>query len=119
MQLVDDRRLANARIAGNQNEFWTASRDDAIEGRQQRVDFGCSPVQSFGNQQPVRPVVLTRPELIDPSVRFPLFETALKIPLQAHCSLVSLFGGFGEQLHDDGRNRKWNIWRPLSGRQWL
>ena len=40
MQLIDDGRLADPGIAGDEHEFRPAAADDAVEGREQGIDFG-------------------------------------------------------------------------------
>jgi len=51
VQLIDHRRLADARIAGDQHELCGAVRDDTVEGRQQRIDFSLPPVQPLREQE--------------------------------------------------------------------
>ena len=58
VQLVDDRGLADAGIAGDQHQLRRAAGHDAVEGGEQGVDLALPPVQLLGNQQPVRRVVL-------------------------------------------------------------
>ena len=47
VQLVDDRRLADAGIAGDQHELRCAIGHDPVEGREQRVDLALAAVQSL------------------------------------------------------------------------
>src|SRR5471030_2999903 len=119
MEFIDNSGLANTRIAGNKNEFRITSRYDTVERRQQRIDFGCPSVQFLGNQQSVRLVVPARQELVDASTTLPFLETSLKIKLQPHRRLISLFGDLGEQLHNDGRDWTGNAWCPVAWRQRL
>ena len=68
-------------------------------------DFGFSPVQFLGNQQPVWRVLFAKRKLVDPTLRFPFGKTAPKIARSAGRCLISLLSRLGEQLHDDCRNR--------------
>ena len=86
-------------------KFRPAAGYDAVEGRKQRLDLGCSPVQFLGNQQPVRRVVFAKREFVDATTSFPFLKAAPKVGFQAGCRLVSLLSGLGEQLHDDCRDR--------------
>src|SRR5262249_37673682 len=50
VKLVHHRRFADARVSGDEYQFRRRGRDDAVEGSQQCLDFGCSAVQFLGDQ---------------------------------------------------------------------
>src|SRR5258708_18791634 len=52
-------------------------------------------------------------------LRFPFIEAAPKIAWSASRCLVSLLGGFGEQLHDDRRYRSRSTRQPVYRRYGL
>src|SRR5580692_5271102 len=118
VQLVYHRRFADARITGHKYELWPTLRHDPVEGRKQCAHLALSTIQLLGNHQPVWKVLFAKREFVDVVLRPPLAKTTPKITLQAGCSLVSLLSGFGEQLHDDGRNGARYIWHSLGGRHW-
>ena len=57
MQLIDDSGLADAGIAGDEDQLRRAALDDALEAGEQDRDLACSSVQRLGDQQPVGRVV--------------------------------------------------------------
>jgi len=77
---------------------------NAVEGSEQGIDFGFSPVQFLWNQQPVWRVMFAKREFVDAMLRFPFSKTAPKITLEASRCLIALLSRLGEQLHDDCRN---------------
>ena len=79
MQLVDDRRLADAGIAGHQHELGCALGYHPIEGRKEGVDLGLAAIQLFRDQQPVRHVVRAEREWVDAAVRLPFRQAAPQI----------------------------------------
>src|SRR6266576_5166050 len=103
MEFVDDGRLANTRIPGNEHQFRQSASNDTVDGGEEGLNFGCSPVQFFGNQQPVWYVVLAKREFGDAPLRFPYTKTAAKITLHAGRRLVAFLGSFGDQFHHDRR----------------
>ena len=98
MQLVYDRRLADAGITGDQDEFRGAAVDDAIEGGEQALDLTSPTVKFLGNQEPVGRVVFAEREVVNPAPRLPSGQAAPKIILETSCCLVALLSGLGEQL---------------------
>src|ERR1700757_5413914 len=116
MEFIDDRRLAYTGIPGNEHQFGPSANYATVEGGEERFDLRFSPVQLLGDQQRVRYVMLANREFADAVPRFPLLKTAPQLTLQACCCLVSVFSGFGEQLHDDGRNRSGNVLQPFDWR---
>ena len=119
MKFIDDRRLADTRVTGNKNQFRSAAGYSAVEASEQGVDFRFSPVQCFGNQQPVWYVLFPKAKLIDPAPRFKFIKTAPKIARSSSCCLVALLSRLGEQLHDDCRNCARNTLQPLTWRHRL
>ena len=101
MQFIDDRRLADAGIAGDQHQLRLAASDDSRERGDQSVDLARAPVQFFGDQQPVWRVVFAGREFVDTALSFPFSKTTPKITLSAGRCLITLLSIFGEQLHDD------------------
>ena len=65
VQLVDHRRLADARIARDEHQLRPAAADRALEGGEQGRDLARAPVEPFGNDQPVRRVALAERECVD------------------------------------------------------
>src|SRR3984893_7934889 len=115
MQLMDDRGLADPGVSGNQHQLRLAPGYNAVEGSEQGIDFGFSPVQFLWNQQPVWRVMFAKQEFVDAMLRFPFSKTAPKITLEASRCLIALLSRLGEQLHDDCRNRGRDTLQPLAG----
>ena len=117
VQLVDDRGLADAGIAGDQHQLRRAARDDAIEGGEQGLDLALSPVELLGDQEPVGRVVFAEREGLDAAVELPFGKAAPQIALDAGGGLVALLGRLGEQLHDDRGDGGRDAFQPLRGRR--
>src|SRR5579864_9443799 len=115
MELVDDGGLADAGVSGNEHQLRSAAGDDAVESSEEGLNFRCSPVQFFGNQQPVWRVLFAERKFIDPAAPFPFGKTALKIARNAGSRLVALLSRLSEQLQDDGRKRARNILTSFAG----
>src|SRR5271165_2282587 len=113
VKLVDDGGLANPGISGNEYQFRPASRDHALEGGEQRIDFSRSSVQFFRNQQLIRYVMLPKPEYGDMALSLPFIKAALQIAFNACRCLVPFLGDLGQQLHYDSRERSRNAPRTL------
>src|SRR4051812_14926245 len=113
MKLIDDGGLANAGVPGNEHQLWPAAGHDAVEGLEQGIDLGLSPVQFLWNQQPLWRVVFAKREFVDASLSRPLSKAAPKIALHAGRRLVSLLSVFGEQFHNDCRDRAGDILQSL------
>src|SRR5438445_10249794 len=109
MELIDDGGLADAGVSANQNQLRLAAGDYAVKGSEQGIDFGFSSVQFLRNQQSIRRVMFAKWEFVDAMLRFPFRETAPQITLEASRCLIALLRRLGEQLHDDLRDRSWNI----------
>src|SRR3984957_3657080 len=84
--------------------------DDAVEGGKQSSDLALAAVELLRDDQPLRRVLQTKLERVDPTDRFPGGETLAEIRLDACGGLVRLLGGFREKLHDD--HREWSRHRP-------
>ena len=83
VQLIDDRGLADAGIAGDQHQLRRAAPDDAVEGGEQGLDLARSPVQLLGDQQPVGRVVFAEREVVDAALALPFGQAAPQIALDA------------------------------------
>src|SRR6266567_4149544 len=79
LQLADDRGLADAGIAGDQDQFRGTIVDDAIEGGEQGLDLASPPVELLGNQQPVGRVVFAERKVVNPPLHLPFGLTAAKV----------------------------------------
>src|SRR5262249_60906028 len=88
VQLVDDRRLADSGIAGDEDQLGDAAVDDAIEGGEQHFDVASPPVELLGNQEPVGRVAFADREVVDPAVRFPFSQAAAEVALAAAPGLI-------------------------------
>src|SRR6202040_224719 len=119
VQLVDDRRLADARIARNQNELRAAMHHDAVEGSEQGGDLALASVQLLRDYQPVRRVLKTKRERVDPPERLPRSQALAQIRLDSCCGLVALLGCLREKLHDDHRKWGWHRLCKLAQRDGL
>jgi hypothetical protein len=89
MQFVDDGRLADIGVAGNQHQLKRSSMDDTIEGREQFRDFTVSPIKLFGDQQLAGNVAFAECESVDPALLLRLSQTTAKILLESSGSLNS------------------------------
>src|SRR6266851_8023058 len=105
VEFIDNGSLADAGVSRNEHQLRSTAGDDAVESSEEGLNFGCSPVQCFGNQQPVWRVVFAKREFVDAALSFPFSEAAPKITLHAARSLITVFGRLREQLHNDCRNR--------------
>src|SRR5258708_21082914 len=119
MQLIDDGALADPGITGDQHQARSSFVDYTIEGGEQGRDFALSPVQLFGDQQPVGDVAFAQRKWIDLANRFPFSQTTAKIMLEANRRLIAFLGRLGEQLHDDPRDLSRNALNPLARWHWL
>ena len=101
MELIDHRRFADTGVPGDENELQPAAGCNAVERGKQRIDLGSPSVQFLRNQQAVRNVVLGDREVVDPAVSPPFSQTASKILLGAGRRLITILGGFGQQITFD------------------
>ncbi len=115
VQLVQDRGLSDAGIAGHEHNLWGTFGHDPIEGREQCVNFLLAPVQLLWDQQSVRHVVRAQRKPIDPSAGFQGREAAPEIGLNARGGLITFLGHLREKLHDNRRDR---LWQPLHPFTW-
>src|SRR5215471_20388843 len=116
VQLIDDRRLADPRIARDQDQFWGATIDDAIEGGEQGVDLAFPPVEFLWDQQAVGLVLFAEWEVVYPTLRLPCGQASAKVAFKASDNLVAVFGPLREQLHDDRRDGAGDFAQPLGRR---
>ncbi len=114
VQLIDHRRFPDAGIAGDQHQLRRPALDDAVEGGEQGFDLARSPVEFFRKYQPIRHVVRAEREGVDAAAAIPFGKAALEIALEAGGGLIALLGCLGEQLHDEGRDRRRDRPHPLS-----
>src|SRR6266403_3386468 len=76
---------------------------DAVEGGKQGGDLALASVELLRDHQPLRRVLQTGRERLDPADRFPGGEALAEIRLDSRGGLVALLGGLREKLHDDYR----------------
>ena len=106
MQLGDERRLADARVARHEHELGPALRDHALERGEQRLDLALAAVEPLRDLEPVGEIALAEREGLDGAARPPPGEALVEVVPQAERALVALLGGLGEQLeHDRGQER--------------
>src|SRR6202035_3132557 len=105
VQLVDDRRFTDARVARYQNERRAAMYHDAVEGGEQGGDLALASIELLRDHQPLRRVLQTKRERLDPADQLPGGEALAEIRLDSRGGLVALLDGLREKLHDD--HRKW------------
>src|SRR5262249_24368419 len=117
MQFIDHRGFPDAGVAGDQDQFGRAARDDAVEGGNQGIHIARSPVQLLGDDQPVWRVLFSKRKWIDAALKPPFGKAASKIALEACRRLVALLSRLGEQLHNNGRDLSWNTLEPFRRRQ--
>src|SRR5215472_154613 len=79
LQLIDDRGLADPGIARDQDQFWGATIDDAIEGGEQGVDLAFPPVEFLWDQQAVGLVLFAEWEVVYPTLRLPFGQASAKV----------------------------------------
>ena len=119
MELIDDCGFADARVSGDQHQFWSATANDSVERGEQSVNLAVSPVQLLGDHEAIRCVMSARSEVIDASLGLPLGQAAPKIALNSRRCLIPLLRRLGEQLHRDRGDRGRHGPQPLAGRGWL
>src|SRR6201987_1292728 len=83
---------------------------DAVEGGKQGGDLALASVELLGDHQPLRRVLQTKRERLDPADRLPGGEALAEIRFDSRGGLVALLGGLREKLHND--RRKWGWRRP-------
>src|SRR5260221_4005800 len=110
MQLVDHRRLADSGIARDQKELRAAMHHDAVEGGEQDGDLALASVELLRDHQPLRRVLQTKRERLDPADRLPGSEALAEIRLGSRGGLVALLGRLRQKLSYG--HRKWGPDRP-------
>jgi hypothetical protein len=78
---------------------------NAVENGEQGSDLVLASVEFLRDHQPLRRVLQTRREGVDPADRLPGDEALAEIRLDACSSLVALLSGLREKFHDDHRER--------------
>src|SRR3954463_2660051 len=73
-------------------------------------------IQFLRDQEPVRAVTFSEDEIADVACGLPLRKAAPKIALRTCRRLITVLSSLGEQLHDDGRDRRWYTRQPLAWR---
>ena len=116
VQFVDHRGLADAGIAGNQDQFGRAARHHPLERGAQRADFRLAPIQFFGNTQHIGSIVGAQWKRLDTAGPFPCTEAVSQVRCHASGGLVTVLCGLGEQFHDDGGDRRRQAGDALGGR---
>src|SRR5215510_2543455 len=119
MEFIHDGGLTDSGIAGNQDQLRRAAFYDAIKAIEQCLDFPLAAVELLQNQKPVWCVVLPKRKLVDAVMVLPFIKTAPQVAFNSGSSLIAPLSRFGEQLHDDCRDRARHIIRPVAWRHWL
>jgi len=102
VELLDERRLADARVAPHHHHLGGACAG-AVEGPQQLVDLAAAAIQLPWDEEPVRDVALADRELVDPALRGPLPLAGFEIRFQAESALVPFLGRLRQELHHHSR----------------
>src|SRR5262249_52446679 len=83
LQLVDDRRLAHARIARDKDQFRGASLHNAIEGGEQGLDLAKPPIEFLRDEQPVGRVVSAEWKFVNPALRLPFALATAQVAFES------------------------------------
>ena len=75
-----------------------------------------TPVELFGNHEPIGRVAFAEWKVINPTPRLPSGPAAAEVALEAGGGLIAVFGSLREQLHDNRRNGAGNFLQPLGRR---
>src|SRR2546422_208070 len=102
VELLDERRLADARVAPHHHHLGGACAG-AVEGPQQLVDLAAAAIQLPWDEEPVRDVALADRELVDPALRGPLPLAGFEIRFQTESALVPFLGRLRQELHHHSR----------------
>src|SRR5215510_12067715 len=119
MEFIDDGRLTDTGISGNEHQLRRAALYDTIEATEQCLDFTLAAVEFLRNQKAVGRVVLAKLEFVDVALSLPFRKTAPKIAFNAGCRLIAFLSVLGQELHHDGRDRNGQAWYKLGGRHRL
>jgi hypothetical protein len=103
-QLADQRRLTGAGWPAQQDEL-RAAIACALDDRRERVALELPPVELVGDLEQQRRVVLGERELWCGTGEAGRFHP-LEVTCEAECAAIAVFRGLGQQLHDDGRERR-------------
>src|SRR5579863_6714775 len=113
VQLIYYGGLPDSGVAGDQYHLRRAALNDAVEGGEQRPDFAFTSVQFLRNQKAVWPVMFSQREIVDFASLRPCGKTTPEVALEPGRGLITLFGSFGKQLHNDCRDRDRHVLRSL------
>ncbi len=105
VQLADQRRLADAGIAGHEQQTRSALAR-ALERRAQQRTFGVAPVQTPRHRELLGHVARADLERQHAAMAAPLLAAAQQIALQRLLALIALLRRLGQQLHHDLRQRQ-------------
>lgn len=98
VQLVDHRRLADARVAADQDQLHAPRVPHAMERVEERGHRRLAAIEALRDLKPRRDVVLSERERLGP-----VTATALQVGAQATCALVAILGHLGHELQHDRR----------------
>ncbi len=93
--------LADAGVAGEQDELGDAGGGDAIERLVHGGGLGVAAVEALGDAELVGDVALAERERGDRAALGPLVEAALEIVAEAGGALVAVVGELGEEAVDE------------------
>ena len=116
VELVHQRRLADARSSRNEKQLRRAIGREGLEGRDQDLDVAFAAVQPLRNQEPVRDVLRGKGEGIDAAGRLELAQAPSQVRFHACGGLVAVVGTLGKQLQDDLFDRGGSALHALTGR---
>src|SRR3984957_12699116 len=119
MELVDDGRLTDTRIAGDEHQLRPAARHHTVEGGKQSLGLPPPAIELLGNQQPVWGVVFGQREFVDAPPSFPISEATPKITLHARRRQVAFLRSLSQHLHNNGRDGERYVLQPLARRHRL
>ena len=114
VQLVDQRGFSDARIARHQHQLRGTLGDDTIEGGEEGVGLGLAAIEFFRDQQPVGDILPPQRKGVDAALGLPGCEALPEIGFEAGRRLVTVLGGLGEKLQDDGRDLTGDALHPLA-----
>ncbi len=117
LQLLHQRRLADARRSGHERELRSRVRRESCERRAKALDVALPPVQPLRHREAVARVLRGEREGIDAAGRLELGETPAQVRFHSRGGLVTLFGSLGEQLQNDRLDDGGDAGRALSGRR--
>ena len=105
LELTDERALADAGVARDEQELRCPLRCHAAEGLPQKRELCVPAVELLGDLEPARDVVLARCERRDRPAPGPLGEAPLQIASEARRALIPILGRLGEEPEDNLSDR--------------